>query len=250
MVQKEIYNNAYSNVRKLRRLCRFDIRYRCIRLHEIIEKLQIDLSNSKIMDVGFGGGDLLASFPDNCEITGVEISESAINEIQKDKRFERFKITNFVEINENNPEDLPEGPFDIILTAHMLEHVPNDNASLEAMNKRLKPNGFLFVFVPVEEPDYNPDHIRNYSLGEITQKVRDIGFNILHSEGSMNINGHIWKYITIPSRQRWSVLGPMVNGLRLSILSMFSYNSIRKIDKYLHSKGYGPRQAFVVGQKK
>ena len=52
------------------------------------------------------------------------------------------------------------GPFDVIHTSMVLEHVPNPATFIEDMKKLLKPNGIIAIFCP---NDYNP-------LQEILQK--------------------------------------------------------------------------------
>ena len=65
----------------------------------------------------------------------------------------------------------------------------------------------------------------------------------------MQINGHLWKYITIPSRRRWPVVKPIVDFLRLATLSLLPYRSIRTLDRALSHWGVGPRQALVLAVK-
>lgn len=105
------------------------------------------------------------------------------------------------------------------------------------------------MFVHIEEPNYIPFHVRNYSLESIVELVQSSNFKVLFSEGSMHINGHIWKLITIPSRRQWPVLKPIVDTFRLRTLSMIPYRLKRLLDNGLDKLGFGPRQGFVVAAK-
>jgi 2-polyprenyl-3-methyl-5-hydroxy-6-metoxy-1,4-benzoquinol methylase len=44
--------------------------------------------------------------------------------------------------------ELPDASFDVIYSAHVLEHIPNPAASFVQFKRLLKPGGMLFLFVP------------------------------------------------------------------------------------------------------
>ncbi|NIR49581.1 class I SAM-dependent methyltransferase [candidate division KSB1 bacterium] len=248
MKQVDKYRDFYRG-RRLRWLFRFDVHYRCRRIKEVIQTLHIDPNNKRVLDVGFGSGHLLKSLPNSCMLYGAEISESAVEEARRDPAFSRWRKAKFFLIHENILDELPRGPFDIILSSHTLEHVPDDKQLLQSIYTRLKKGGFLFLFVPIEEPNYIPFHVRNYSMASFQNVVRNAGFDILFSEGSMHINGHIWKLITIPSRRQWAILKPVVDSIRLVTLSMIPYRLKRHLDSGLEKLGVGPRQGFLVATR-
>ena len=246
--QTDVYDDFYACFRDLRWRFRFDVRYRCRRLPEVFRKLELDVDGACVLDVGFGRGKLLAMFPRSCSLTGAEISRSAVEAARCDPVFAGRDAT-FVRVSEDDPEDLPAGPFDVILSSHTLEHVPDDTATLAVVHRRLKSNGLFVLFVPIEEPDYNPDRMRNYSPKSITGLVVDAGFDVMYAEGSMHINGHVWKLITIPSRRRWPVLKPLMDAFRLGTLSLVSYEAQLRIDRMLEQLGFGPRQYLLICRK-
>jgi len=247
--QSDRYQTFYSRWADFRRIFRFDVRYRCQRLKTLMTELGYDPEAKRVLDVGFGTGALLATFPRSCSITGADISRSAIEHARQDLSLQSFVEAHFVEVDEEDPTDLPEGPFDIVLSSHTLEHVRDDRLALETIHSRLAPGGLLVVFVPVEEPDYIPFHLRSYSLQSIVERVRQAGFRVEHAEGSMAINGHAWKIITIPSRRQWPVLGKVVDALRLTTLSALPLPLFTRLDKLLFAAGFAPRQALVVGRR-
>lgn len=248
--QIERYGSFYSPLRRASAILRFDVRYRCRRTHEVLAALGVSLRGARVLDVGFGGGELLASFPRDCHVVGAEIAASAVECARRDPRFGEFASARFAQVSEDRPDDLPEGPFDVVVSAHTLEHVPDDRASLAAMVSRLRRGGVLVVFVPVEEADYIRFHLRTYSLQTIHERVRGCGLEVLHVEGSMHVNGHVWKLLTIPSRRAWPVLGPAADALRLATLSMLPYRAVRVADAALDRLGVGVRQALVVARKR
>src|SRR5690606_37676381 len=189
-------------------------------------------------------------FPTDCSLVGAEISESAVERARQDPRYGAFASAEVVLVPENNGESLPEGPFGVAISSHTLEHVPSDEAHLGEIHRRLRPGGLFFLFVPIEKPGYNPDHVRTFSVESVTEKVREAGFEVLHSEGNNHMNGHIWKFITIPSRRRWPVLGDIATGIRLWTLAPIPYPAFKAGNHLLARLGAGPRQAFVVGRKR
>jgi 2-polyprenyl-3-methyl-5-hydroxy-6-metoxy-1,4-benzoquinol methylase len=246
--QTDRYAEFYRDRRALRQLFRFDVRFRSRRTHEVLRELGIDTHGKRVLDVGFGGGDLLASFPKSCRVHGVDVSQSAVDAARKDPRFVDFASASFATIPEDDAEALPQGQFDIVTSAHALEHVPDDAATLAAIKRRLAPHGVLVLWVPIEEPDYIPFHLRAYSMQSIAERVRHSGFAPLVVEGSNHVNGHVWKLLTIPSRRAWPVVGPLVDALRLGSLSLLGYRGQRRADHVLHRLGVGPRQALVVAR--
>lgn len=246
--QTHRYAEFYRRGRGLRQRFRFDVRFRCQRTHAVLAALDIATTSTRVLDVGFGGGDLLASFPTTCTVHGVDVSQSAVDMARVDPRFAAFRHAAFDVVPEDDAEALPSGPFDIVTSAHALEHVPDDAATLAAIRDRLAPRGVLVLWVPIEEPDYIPFHLRAYSMQSIAERVRHSGFAPLVVEGSNHVNGHVWKLLTIPSRRAWPVVGPVVDALRLASLSMLGYRGQLRADGVLHRLGVGPRQALVVAR--
>ncbi|HPH03638.1 MAG TPA: class I SAM-dependent methyltransferase [Spirochaetota bacterium] len=246
--QTKKYEHSYAKKNTLKWLFRFDVHYRCKRLAELFRKHRIDIENKRIMDFGFGGGQLLKIFPKTCSLTGADVSRSGIERARQDPDFRQYKAANFVQVKEDGVSSYPKGPFDIIVTSHTLEHVLDDLATLRAMYASLKKGGILAVFVPVEEPDYIQFHVRNYSVQGIGNLVARAGFEVVHHEGSMYVNGHLWKLITIPSRRHWPVIGQIVNGIRVVSLSLLPYPVLKLCDRFLYAIGVGARQACVIAR--
>lgn len=82
--------------------------------------------------------------------------------------------------------DLPTESLDVILTAHVLEHVPDTDRALSELWRVLKPGGVAFIAVPVPqaltipppEPEYHGDDTLVYwRFGlDLTDRLRDHGF--------------------------------------------------------------------------
>jgi 2-polyprenyl-3-methyl-5-hydroxy-6-metoxy-1,4-benzoquinol methylase len=247
--QTQRYGAFYNRLEALSRPMRFDIRYRARRLQEVLAALRVDPAGRRILDFGFGGGELLLSFPSSCSVVGVDVSSSAVQRARDNAAFRRFRAARFATIDEGDATAIPGGPFDIAISAHTLEHVIDDRQVLEALYERLVPGGALAVFVPIEEPDYVFFHLRSYSLQSITERVMQAGFTIYHVEGSMFVNGHIWKFLTIPSRRRWPLLATVCDAMRVLSLAMLPYLALRAADELLYRLGFGARQALVIAKR-
>lgn len=73
--------------------------------------------------------------------------------------------------------------YDLVALLDVLEHVPNDVASLKAVLKRLKPGGALVLTVPANPwmwsaHDQAHHHFRRYSKRELQRVVREAGFEV------------------------------------------------------------------------
>jgi 2-polyprenyl-3-methyl-5-hydroxy-6-metoxy-1,4-benzoquinol methylase len=87
------------------------------------------------------------------------------------------------------PDDLPPqagGPYDLIALLDVLEHVPDDDASLRALFARTAPGGFLLLTVPAygwlwSAHDDANHHQRRYRRGALVRQVRSAGFTVQQS---------------------------------------------------------------------
>lgn len=247
--QSARYADFYAGWRSLTRLVRFDVRYRCRRMHEVLTELGVPVEDARVLDVGFGWGDMLASFPASCRVVGADLSQSAVDAANDDLRWRSYAGARFVTVREGEAEDVPAGPFDVILCSHVLEHVPDDAALLDILWRRLAPGGVLVTYVPLEEPDYCLIHLRSYSLQSITERILQRGFEVLHAEGNMYVEGHVWKLLSIPTRRRWPGVRYLMSGLRMGSLSAIPYETLVALDRILFRLGAGARQALVVARR-
>ncbi len=87
--------------------------------------------------------------------------------------------------------DWPEGPFDAIFFFEVLEHVPSDVGALGELERRLAPDGTLFLSTPVAGLWTNQTldkpagqtlydwwgHVRSNSPSSLWQKIRSVGLD-------------------------------------------------------------------------
>jgi ubiquinone/menaquinone biosynthesis C-methylase UbiE len=82
-----------------------------------------------------------------------------------------------------------EGQFDMVISLHTLEHVPNDRSMMTAIYRNLRPGGQLIAEVPLQSRrplgvPINPYHIREYTQDQFIRLVEAAGFKISDSFGS------------------------------------------------------------------
>lgn len=83
--------------------------------------------------------------------------------------------------------DLPDHSIDVLLTPHVLEHVPDTNRALREIFRVLSPGGRMYLQVPLcrgttavpLEPEFHADNtLVHFNFGwDLTEKVADVGFD-------------------------------------------------------------------------
>jgi SAM-dependent methyltransferase len=83
--------------------------------------------------------------------------------------------------------DLPDASVDVLLTPHVLEHVPDTGAALAEIHRVLAPGGRMYLQVPVlqgvtappTEPEFHGDNTPVFwRFGpDLTDRLRDAGFD-------------------------------------------------------------------------
>ena len=100
---------------------------------------------SKILDVGAGAGQVMKAFQDEgYDIYGIEPSEPFCRFIIEKMGVKAEKLKN-VSIED---AEFPEGNFDFINLAVVLEHLYDPSAAINKMIGWLKPEGILYIEVP------------------------------------------------------------------------------------------------------
>lgn len=140
----------------------------------------------KILDVGCGSGllvDKLNKFGFNAD--GIDFMEEAIS-FCKENRQGNF-ILGDADLSAINGEQI----YDVIIAAHLIEHLENPNLFLSGVNRLLKSDGYLYISCPNllwynNESrfrngllQFDPDHVVSYSKEGLSKLLDKDGFTLL-----------------------------------------------------------------------
>ncbi|MEM1243401.1 MAG: bifunctional 2-polyprenyl-6-hydroxyphenol methylase/3-demethylubiquinol 3-O-methyltransferase UbiG [Pseudomonadota bacterium] len=116
-----------------------------IRLQFIQKKCGNSLEQSKILDVGCGGGILTESLAKNlADVSGIDMNKKLIEIAKLHAKMNKLNI-NYECISTMEYAKKHAQQFDIITCMELLEHVPNPKAMLKDIATLLKPDGKLFI---------------------------------------------------------------------------------------------------------
>lgn len=154
--------------------------------------------DSKILDVGCGGGGLLMYFQEvgYSNLYGLDPSDASVENI-KNHGINGICKNIFDEIDEEYV-----GKFDCVISTAVIEHIYDINGYMEQLKKYIKSDGYLMISAPAVEgfskyinpiPDYfNQEHINYFSMVSIRNvlavhglRVVDKGFNYANNNVSL-----------------------------------------------------------------
>jgi SAM-dependent methyltransferase len=154
---------------------------------DIILRMMRSISpNAKILDVGCASGLLLSDLRRvgfrTDQLYGVDISERSIKNCQT-RGLKNTFVMDAQDIRFNEK-------FDVIISSDTLEHLEQDQTTLNGWHDLLQPGGYLIVFVPAfsflwSTHDVVNQHKRRYTLTDLRLKLKTAGFQI-HRAGYWN----------------------------------------------------------------
>ena len=143
----------------------------------IFEKILKSIFFGKVLDFGCGFGTFInyVKKNHNKEIIGYDTNPKAIKELRK-------KNINYIESLESYDQS-----FDSIVSMNTLEHIKDDQLVLDQLNKMLKKDGFLVLYLPQSMKvwtnlDNLVGHHRRYTKNDLYIKIKKSNFKILSSE--------------------------------------------------------------------
>ena len=134
--------------------------------------------DKKIMDYGCGpgyGSEILSKYAK--KVIGVDIRTKAIDYARR--TYQQSNLT-FQVISPSKPLPFKEKYFDVIISSHVIEHIPDVNTYLCELKRILKINGKLIIstpnrkfrLLPFQKP-YNPYHIREYTPKSLKKELKN-----------------------------------------------------------------------------
>lgn len=143
-----------------------------------LRRLLAGLDYRSLLDVACGAGGnlpLLCAGRTLNSVAGVDISEEALSrarELWPDGDFSQLDIQ----------EGHLDGTWDLVVSAFVLEHLPDDEAALRNMRamtgKQLLVGTIAGNFERYRAWDEQVGHVRNYAVGELEEKLGRAGFEV------------------------------------------------------------------------
>jgi ubiquinone/menaquinone biosynthesis C-methylase UbiE len=243
-VNKEFYEKFYSQV--LNPLYLYEIYYRVALVKKLIKEYS-GLKNKRVLDVGFGSGEMLAVFDESCEVCGVEISECSKQLfLRKGKKFRKIKII-IQDLNLNPKLNFNKGFFDIIILSHILEHIIDYKKIIKEIYRIVKTDGTIFIALPLIHNCDIKLHSVEVSIKKIIKEVRRAGFHTIYSEKNLYTPQLPLVYIEDKSPIRLIVSN--FSFLLNFLLSISGYNSLKFLDMVFAKLKLKPRQQIIVVKK-
>jgi ubiquinone/menaquinone biosynthesis C-methylase UbiE len=215
----------------------------------LIKRAGILPTKLKVLEIGFGSGDVLLSFPTDCEICGIELSRSAISRAEKRAESKGFSTYSFV-TEDVGFTSFEENYFDLIIASHVLEHVSDDVALLSTIYRMLKIGGAAIFLVPINEKFEDPNHVRHYSPHSLKMQIANVGSGRILSEIENDFLFRLVEAFYYKNyNKRWGLLGTIASvGINLPIANL-PFSFYQRIDQVMGSLGYLSRQYGCVFQK-
>lgn len=132
--------------------------------HAVRELLpKVDFTDKDVLDVGCGRGMFLSKIPEARSRTGVDITPTAISEVQKQGMAGHVRTLPYLEL---------PSTYDVVTSFETLEHTMHWKRSLGEMLKVLRDGGYLIISVPFEDGILISEHVTYFDLPRLYRCLR------------------------------------------------------------------------------
>ena len=100
-------------------------------------------SHGRVLEVGCGMGHLLTWLVDSYQVFGADINPWALAESRRNVPQGSFLLLSAEELGA-----FQDGSFQIVVSKHVVEHLPNPERSIAEMSRVLAPGGLLLLATP------------------------------------------------------------------------------------------------------
>jgi ubiquinone/menaquinone biosynthesis C-methylase UbiE len=213
----------------------------------LIHRSGIKIENLKVLEIGFGSGETLFSFPRNCEIYGTEISSAAIKSAENKASEKKYTYWQFRQTDDLL--DFEDNAFDIVIVSHVIEHIRDDQTVINDIFRIMKTGGVAVIVIPINENYPNPYHEHIYSTLEFQKKAQAAGFSNLFSMENDLLYRLVEKFYSDQLNYRWKIIGPMIAALFNFPTAILPFWAIQPIELLMRGMGWRPMQAGFVFRK-
>jgi SAM-dependent methyltransferase len=137
----------------------------------------------RLLEIGCGNGTVLSALTATRNwdfVVGSELHSSAL-------KHARNRLPDTVQLVQMDATNIPaKGVFDLTGAFDVIEHIPDDEAVLRSLRGATQEGGGTIISVPQHSwlwstADDDARHQRRYNLGELEEKLRRNGFDIIFS---------------------------------------------------------------------
>ena len=214
----------------------------------LLREAGLDKRQKRVLEIGFGSGAVLFSFERDCQIAGVEVSQSAVAEATVRAQSLGFQNADFRLVH-NDLLPFSDKAFDVVIASHVLEHVNDDSLLISEMSRVLDDRGVAIVIVPTNEKYADPKHQRSYTLQQLCDRLVSRGLlpsRIIQNEFLFYL---VEKFYFKGLKIRWGMWGTIAAVAFNVPTSILPFWIIRWVDGFLSSFGLLPRQCGIAALK-
>jgi SAM-dependent methyltransferase len=132
---------------------------------------------ARLLDAGCGSGRTLDELVRYGRVSGIDLSPQAVAAAQR---------RGHQDVRVGRVEQLPfaDGTFDVVTCLDVIEHTPDDRASLAELRRVVRPGGLLLVTVPAYQGlwswhDEVNLHFRRYDSASLRAAAREAGWEVV-----------------------------------------------------------------------
>jgi SAM-dependent methyltransferase len=133
-------------------------------------------AGARILDAGCGSGRTLDDLAGYGQVSGIDLSEFAAS---------AARARGHADVHVGRVEELPwaDASFDLVTALDVVEHTPDDRATLAEMRRVTRPLGHALITVPAYQwlfsaHDVVNHHYRRYSLSVLTAAAQEAGWTV------------------------------------------------------------------------
>lgn len=173
----------------------------------LAERALGDRERPRVLDLGCAFGHFLAALPAGWDRSGLDASRFAIEQARRKLPGASLAVA-------DGPEIPFDGPFDLVVSFDVLEHLPELDQTRAAIAAKLAPGGHLIFVVPVYDGpagalvrllDRDPTHLHKRSRRSWLEWVEP-GFEVVEWWGVLRYLLPGGYYLHLPTRRlrRWT----------------------------------------------